>query len=398
MRNYTTDWISNCKGSWIKRVITTQLLGVLIACLPFGMALAETRWTPSLWLTGIHDDNIHFSRNRTVDDYIYYIEPGVKFNYDQELTHISADGRVIVRRYQDNDDLDDELYRMSLKGDSNLTERMNLKGSYEFIKDTTLESELEETGLIFTREDRTNHNVMLGPSINLTERTTLGVVARYRDVAYDSDAYVDYKVWQADLPVKWRLETQIDTIYISPGYVDRDSDTNHSTSYNLSLGWDHESTERLNLHFFAGARFTEIERKATRESKENWNAIGGLQLDYDFERGVMALDFQRNLRTTADGNQANVTRMIASLRWHFTERFGTTLKGGYYITKTEGVDIENTTEYFRAGAELFYKMTENHDIFAGYNYSQNYRKDAPVDPRVEKNRILAGIRLNFPIQ
>lgn len=398
MNNYTTGWISNCKAVIIKGLIAPPLLSVLIVCLLFGMAPAETRWTPSLGLTGIHDDNIRFSRNQTVDDYIYYLEPGIKYDYNQELTRISANGRAVVRRYQDNDDLDDELYRMTLKGDSNVTERMNLKGSYEFIKDTTLESELDETGRIYTRDDRMSHKVMMGPSIQLTERTTIGVVARYRDVAYDSDAFVDYKTWEADLPIRWHLETQIDTIFISPGYVDRDSDTNHSTSYNLSLGWDHESTERLTLKFFAGARYTEIERKATNESEENWNAIGGLQLNYDFETSNIVLDFQRNLKTTADGNQANVTRMIARLRWHLTERFGTEIRGGYYLTETEGVNTDNTTEHMKAGAELFYNLTENHNIFAAYDYSQHYQKDIPVDPRAERNRILAGIRLNFPVQ
>ena len=398
MSKYTSGWISKCIDDTTKRLITPLFLGVLIVCLLFGMALAETRWTPSLGLTGMHDDNIQFTRNKTVDDYIYYAEPGIKYDYDQELTRISADGRVVVRRYQDNDDLDDELYHMSLKGNSNVTERLELSGKYDFIKDTTLESELDETGRIFTRDDRTSHNVMIGPSIKLTERTTIGVNARYRDVTYDSDAFVDYKVWEADLPIRWHLETQIDTIFISPGYVDRDSDISHSASYNLSLGWDHESTERLTLHFFAGARYTDLERKDTSETKESWNAIGGLELNYDFETSKISLDFQRNLRTTADGNQANVTRMLARLRWHLTERFGTEISGGYYITKTEGVDTDNTTEHMKAGAELFYKLTENHDVFAAYDYSQYYQKDIPVDPRAERNRILAGIRLHFPLQ
>ncbi len=366
-------------------------------CLLCSTAMAETIWTPSVQLTGVRDDNIQFSRTDPVDDYIYLAKPQLELNYNQELTQIAADGNIIIRRYQDNDEFNDEIYKFDFKGNTKLSERFRLRGDYEFIKDTTLDSELREVGRIYLREDRFSHDVRLVPSFDLTERTRIGLAGRYRDVAYDSDAFVDYSVWDISLPVSRRLETQIDTIYVSPGYTNRDSDTARSKSYNLRLGWKHETTERLDLDLSVGARHTEHEQVATGETNDSWNGLGALRLNYDFETGSLMIDFQHDLRNTADGNQANVSRLITRLRWYFTERIGLDLNGRYYNTRTEGENNNDTREYIQAGSDLFYNLTENHAVFIAYEYSQDYQENIEDEPRAERNRIWAGIRLSFPM-
>ena len=96
----------------------------------FGPLHADILWTPALSLTGVYDDNIQFNRTNPEDDFIYEIEPELRFDYNQERTQINADGKVIFRRYQDNDDLNNEVYDFEIKGKSNLTERFLLKMEY----------------------------------------------------------------------------------------------------------------------------------------------------------------------------------------------------------------------------------------------------------------------------
>ena len=272
-----------------------------------------------------------------------------------------------------------------------------MDGSYDFIKDTTLDSELEETGRIFIREDRFSHNASLGTSFNLTERTSIGLSGRYRNVTYDSDNNTDYSKWSVGLPVRWLLATQIDTVYISPGYAYSDSDANQAKSYNFRIGWDHLTTERLTLRLSAGVRYTEIKDLETGETDENWGGLGNLKLNYDFQTGSVLLDFERNLENTADGNQVDVSKVGLGLRWNFSQRTGMELKGRYYYTTTEGKTSDDTTEYFEAGPNLFYKLTENHKIFIAYDYSHEKYKDAPNSPNVDRQRVWAGISLNFPM-
>ena len=73
------------------------------------------------------------------------------------------------------------------------------------------------------------------------------------------------------------------------------------------------------------------------------------------------------------------------------------LRGRYVYAKNEGENNTDTTEYYQVGPEIFYNLTENHVIFIAYDYAQDYQKDLQVDPRAERNRIWAGVSLNFPI-
>ncbi len=380
-------------------IITARRIIILAAVFWFlcGTSLADTRWTPSIGVSATHDDNIQFVRSDPVDDYVYAIEPVLKLDYGQELTQFSAEGRVLIRRYQDNSELDDEIYRFNFDGNTNFSERFGLKGGYKFIKDTTLDSELEEIGRVSIREDRMSHRAKLAPNFKLTERVSVGLDGSYRSVEYDSDAFVDYVVRDISLPVRWRLVTLMDMIYISPGYTDRDSDLTHSESYSIRIGWNHETTERLNLNFAIGARYTELEQKDTKEKDTGWNGLASLILNYKFETGNLMVDFERNLQNTAAGDQVDVTRVTPRLRWNLTERFGVQLNGSYYITKTEGNQNSHTTEYLTAGSDLLYNLTENYVIFIGYEYSQEYQKDIQPDPRAERNRIWAGLRFDFPM-
>ena len=348
-------------------------------------------------LIGTYDDNIIFSHTDPVDDYIYNIEPSLQLDYRRERAEIHTKGSAFIRRYQDNDDLDNENYDFDFMSEIKPSERLGIRGFYRLIKDTTLDSELLETGRIFTREDRLSQEGRLIPSFNLTERLRIDLSGRYRVVDYDSDTEIDYSVWDVDLPIRWRLVTQIDSIYISPGYSDRDSDANSSKSYKLRLGWDHSSTERLSFNFSAGARYTEHEQAGSSETEKKWNGIGDLKLKYKYETGEFNTELQHDLRTTADGNQVNLTRVFASLKWNFTERMGIKLNGRYYYTVTEGETSKDKREYYLVGPQLFYNLTENHIIFIAYDYAQDYQKDLTVEPRVDRQRIMAGISLNFPM-
>jgi hypothetical protein len=377
---------------WLMTLMMIQVVGLLS-----GAAQADVLWTPSVEIGGMYSDNILFSHTDPVDDYIYTIEPALQLDYLQELTEIHTQGSVLVRRYQDNDDLDDENYNFDFNGEIKPTERVGVIGSYELIKDTTLDSELLETGSVFIREDRLSQEGRLVPYFNLTERMRIDLGGRYRAVDYDSDTEVDYSVWDVFLPLRWRLVTQIDSIYISPGYSYRDSDANSSESYKLKLGWDHDSTERFNFKFAVGARYTEHEQSDTGETDEKWNGLADLRLEYKYETGKLNTEFQHDLRTAADGDQVNLTKVLASLLWNFTERAGIRLYGRYYYTITEGRTVKEKREFYLVGSRLFYHLTRNHRIFIAYDYAQDNQKDLAVEPRVDRQRIWAGVSLNFPM-
>jgi hypothetical protein len=397
MNENNTSSIAVLIRSAIRWIMAVGLMLQILFLLPGG-SLATTRWTPSVNLAAMYDDNVLFDQTDMKDDYVYTIQPQIKVEHAQELTRIASEGSVIFRRFQDNDDLNDEIYSFNLDAGTNLSERFRTEGYYRLIKDTTLESELKETGRLFQRDDRMSHTVGLYPSLNLTERTNIGIDGSYRDVAYDSDTFVDYTAWDISLPVRRTLTSQLDIIYIRPGYSDNDSDTTHSKSYYLKLGWIRQATERLNLDVSVGPRYTELEELDTGETDKSWNGVAKLKLGYKFETGHLNIDFQRNLESTASGQQADVSRLIALLNWNFSERIGMELNGSYYYTKTEGKNTDETTEYLQGGVLFLYELTENHHFFIAYDYSHDRLKDSnePTSSS-ERNQVWTGVRLNFPI-
>jgi hypothetical protein len=362
-------------------------------------ASADALWTPSVGLVAVRDDNILFSRNNPEDDVVYLVRPQLRIDSDQEITKFSTDANATIRRYSENDDLDDEVYKLRLKGRANATERFNLRGGYEFIKDTTLDSELEEIGRISLREERMSHKVTLAPSFNFTERMSVGLVGQYRNVEYDADGLFDYRAWRIGMPVRRRLVTQVDSIYFSPGYAYRESDANTSESYTFRFGWDHEKTERLTLLFSIGARFTEFEYLNSGDTEEAWGGLGELQLNYDLLAGEFMLELNHNLQNTASGTQVNVSRVWARLKWNFSHRFGSELNARYYYTQDEEVVDDDSRQFYQGDVKLLYNFTENHVVFIAYEYSQDYLENVgDDDSRSERNRAWAGIRLNFPMQ
>ncbi len=382
---------------YLIKTMTIAAFVLQIIFLSFSALKAESLWTPSLELSAKYDDNVLFDATDTVDDYIYIIEPGLRYDYNQELTHFAADARAGVRRYQDTDDLDDEIYGLTLAGDTKFTQRVKMIGKYNFTKDKTLDSELLETGRVFLPEDRYSHQVVVKPEFNITERASIGVEGRYRNVSYDSDRYFDYTAWSVYFPVKRSLATQIDTVSLIPGYTHRESDKNESKSYNFGFGWTHETTQRLTFDLTLGVRYTDYENLETGQTDENWGGVGALECNYDFETGNLMINFERDLKNTAGGDQAEVTQVNLRLRWYFTARLGAELHGGYYYTVTEGEINDDTTEFIKAGPYIYYHLTQNHDFFVAYEYSQEYRKDVVGEPRAERNRAWAGIRLTFPL-
>ena len=92
------------------------MMTVLIVFSHFSLSQAETLWEPSVTLVSTIDDNIQFSRTEPVDDFIITLEPALRFDYNQELTRLSTKASVYFRRYQDNDDFNDEVYNFNLNG------------------------------------------------------------------------------------------------------------------------------------------------------------------------------------------------------------------------------------------------------------------------------------------
>ncbi len=366
-----------------------------LASIP-GARAADYILVPSIHAFAQHNDNIEFSRQDTLDDNIYTVVPGLKLNYDDMTTKLEADLKAQIDRYQQEDDFDNEFYNAKLDLKHNLTRRFRLNGKFEFTKDTTLESELSETGRIQFREDRYRYDAGAGVRYSLTELVDLSLNYRYNNVDYKSDTKVDYNRHQAWFSIGKLLKTQVDRIYVAPRYSLRDSDENRVDSYNLSFGWLHGLSETFKLRIEAGARYTENEDKDSNDTDYTWGGVVNFRFFKRTERSEVDLTYTRDLATTAEGTEVDVDKIRLYFSWLLTERFKADLDGKFYYTKDEKEDDNIYTRYFEIQPSLFYKMTEDSALVLEYTYSLEYDEEEAPNERAERNRIWLGVAFNFP--
>jgi len=150
---------------------------ILILFLPLFLldsSAAETTLTPSLSLKVEYDDNIDFDSNNEIDDFSGSAVPGLQFEYLTELLQFTAYGEVDFKHYYDETNFDrtNQLYGINSK--YQMAERFYLLGKFEFRKDETIDSQLEETGRVFERDRRERYYADGGFRYQMSELSEIG--------------------------------------------------------------------------------------------------------------------------------------------------------------------------------------------------------------------------------
>ena len=159
-----------CKFSVLSYAILILFLPIFL----LDSSAAEITVTPSLSLKVEYDDNIDFNTNDETDDFSGSAIPGLQFNYLAELLEFNAYGEVDFKRYYDETDFDrtNQLYGIDSK--YQMLERLYFLGEFEFRKDETTDSQLEETGRVFRRDRRKRYNASGGLRYQISELSEIG--------------------------------------------------------------------------------------------------------------------------------------------------------------------------------------------------------------------------------
>ena len=152
----------------------------LVIALAMPMSVQAAEWTaePKISLRTGYNDNIRLTAAAHDSVWETALSPSVKFGVAQENQGLSGDAGLAIRRFaggsgrESNDVLDREDYHFNTDAWHN-TLRDSFKANLDYTRDSTLDSELDQTGNVI--EDRaTRERFTLGPSWTriLTELTT----------------------------------------------------------------------------------------------------------------------------------------------------------------------------------------------------------------------------------
>jgi predicted porin len=359
---------------------------------------AETSLLTSVGLKQEYNDNILYTRNDKNDDFISYVTPSFRLKHATELLELSALAGLEALFYWDNSNLDTINQRYRLDGKYRLTERWSVSAEGRYLKDTTLDSQLEETGTVGKRQDRHRYNAGTGLDYAVSERSEIGADYNFQKTDYERKSSVDTKFHSVRFFYRRRLQNQKDVITIFPRFAYGDSDDWDAYSATLNFRWQHPFSETLDTSITVGPRYSRIDYKDNRGDTDNWGGVVDMWLRKRGELTTGRLGFSNRLRSRSNGEIINVSRLYCNVDHRLSYRFGVGFRGGatYSNLIEDSPETDDDRWYLDVSPSAFYRLTERLRLRLLYSYNRQTALDRKGNPSTDRQRVWLQLTFNFP--
>jgi hypothetical protein len=361
---------------------------------------ADWTVTPSLSITGEYNDNLLFSRNNTLHDFITRVSPRFEGRRDAETSRMSFDVALDGEKYALNPDLDTIDGRARVSWLRQWTPRLQTSLNGLLARDQTLNTELEEIGVVSPREERNRVGGDAGAAYALTERWSLGgsLLARYDQ--YPDGRSPDLAVIQGTInPARQVTERDTAGLVLAASRADYENNTLDRT-VSAGISWERKLSETDRFSIQAGYRYTSLDQdvpflRLVRNPDGTARLGIGLRSEHFTDDGFtfsarLEREWTPRLRTSlAAGRDHTNTSSATSVDRNYvrtttlfrlTER--TTLRAelGYDYTTELGA-VEENEHYFRGAPSVSWQVTPHWTLTAGgsYEYSREDNKNRPAD-------------------
>jgi hypothetical protein len=384
-----------------------------LLCLTAQMAAADYfNLIPYVELREEFNDNIFFSFEDSVDDFITTISPGLDIVEKTERLDASLKGRLDGIIYADNNEFNavDQHFLGHLG--YKITERLGMLADAWYIKDSRPDRDILETGLVQSAEPRKRRNLALGTDYRTSENTSNSLIYQYEASDYEDREFSDSKIHTLNFSHTWNARRFFkETIgRLNLGYVNADFETSEVASFSGTIGASWNYTELLSVLFDIGIRYAETDfivlefvppnQIVTRlETTRQFSGVGSASLEFKGEYTKGNIKLLHDIRE-ARGRGGTTVRTEATgwLRRRFSEKFSVTLSAGYYKNKSDQgtvalVDLNEQTFRIRPGLRYDF----NDDIFLEAAYKLTYVKDNVADTSANQNMIFGQIYWQWPI-
>jgi hypothetical protein len=372
------------------------VISILFLFNPAGAA--DTKIIPKIAVGGAYDDNIFLSRDDKVSSSLITVSPGLEIDYQTLLSKLVVKADLDILSYLDESDLNrtNQYYRLS--GDHRIKERWNASVDFNYFRDTTLNTYLQETGRVIDRIGRDFYEAGGSVGYDVTKISSISVDYIYRGASYEGDLYSDYDSHRGKLYYSHRLKNEQDTLSVGPSYYYRSNDFNDVDSFSLDFGWDRDWSSVTSSIASIGARYTNVKEKDGSED-DNWGAKASVDVTFAGIASSTTFRYFHDLRTTVDGDDVNVDNFYLTYRRLITERLGVGINGRLvfsYKLLDQDSDI-NDERYYWVEPRLFYQLTEHLDLSLRYRYQNNVEYADEGDQTRERNIVWLELSYGFPM-
>jgi len=373
-------------------------LTMLFLAVPVTVTAQDITLRPTISIRGEYDDNVYYTRRFETEDYLTRIKPAFTLDYVTERFDLQSSFDVDIQRYADEEDLDTEDQHYKIDAKYQVMERISVSGNGSYSKDTTLESEIEETGLSDNpRQDRDRYIGGLGLTYKITELSNISVNYSHNKTEYEWSGNVDYDMDSISFSFNSRFDNQLDVITIQPYFYRYDSKTSNVDNYGLSFGWQHPFDETLTLTAFAGARYTKTEYSFAAGSEDSsYSGVADIKLEKIGELYSAEVGYNHDLSYSAYGEPIEKYKIHGYASRRLTERLKLRFSGIVSLTKSDDKYNDRDSRFYGITPSLDYRITENYSLKLAYNYSQSYDKARTIYPRADRNKVWLELHFRFP--
>lgn len=361
--------------------------------------------TPSLSVRGTYDDNIYFSQRDETGDFLTEVKPALAFKAATEIYALDLAAAMNFQSFADETYLNtvDQDYTAGVRLELHPRLKVNLDGSY--LKDTTLNEELMEGGLVLKRNDRKKYSGSTGLTWTAGERTELELGASYQRSDYKDPDFTDYYAESVYGSMSHRLRNYKTVAVFQPSYTYYKFDAGKTKSCQALAGVQHEFTERSSLRVLAGPNYSRSEFSAIRvagilgpfiflertrqvDSQSGW--VANIEAKRTYETGEVRGGYTQDITGSGYGETLRRSHPYAAVSLKLSERLRAGLNLDYFRIKTDREEVLRNYETWSVSPSLIYMLGEHIEAALHYRYSKINDR---IYGQAERNIVYLQIRL-----
>jgi len=374
-------------NSMIKIGVAILLVALIFLSPDVGSA-DEFKLIPSVGVREEFNDNIFYTANDTVDDFITTIRLGLELIERTERLDLNISATVSPFFYADLTDLDDIDQNYRGRGSYQINTLLGFNAYALYNVSNRRDRDIETTGQVVSNEKRKRQEYGLGFDYTLTEKAAMAISVAYLQDKWDHEtlATQNLKDYSAGIDFTHNLSEWWDstTSRLNFGFEQYEFVTSDTYNYFGTVGFQHWFRETVNLLVDLGVRYTDANYLTLQLIENNNTSFGGvgratLTIQGEINRGSLSIG--HDIRpASANGRTVQRSDLVLNLRRRFAERSVVAIATGFYKNTAERGEFSlfgTDEDTFFIRPSIRWEFFNNFTLEAAYNFADvdDHRRD-----------------------
>lgn len=393
-------------------------LGMVALC-GQGAQAVDLSWAPQLRLGTRATDNVRWSSQESEAAWGFDTGGGLALKAASASWTSAINPSFNFRRFVIGEDLDADEYGVRTQNRYQLNERLQASLQADYVRDSTLSSELTDAG---RRNDVANRDtVTVGPSVSylITDTTAVNANYLYSDVSFDASSeqrLVDYKFQQWALGATHYLSGQLQ-LFANTFVTDFEVPTSSSETwtYGVMVGATYAWSDGLSTTGSVGFQSADtgflktllipipgtnpplsfaVQRPSSTTSS---GPIANFSLKKSFENTTSEFSYARRVSPSIRGAQSLEDDILVLADHRLSAVWQIGFRGGYNIRSAQAEEIGGATrdlnrDLASVSGSLTYQATKEISLRGEYRFARQLL--AETDERVYVNALFLSMSFN----